>query len=134
MDFVTDDDEGFDFFVEVVEADLFEIAAGMLADEIEQGWTLGVGLVNSFACAVSAEAIGCVASNDAFFEKKCPCISGADVDDECAVALHGGSVHEAASCFQINETRHFTIIDRVDVEAASNAHAVEKDVMIICLG
>ena len=57
LDLVADDDEGFDFFVEVVESDLFEIAAGMLADEIEQGGTFRVGLVNSFACTVSAEAI-----------------------------------------------------------------------------
>lgn len=134
LDFVADEDEAFDGEVGVVEAELGEVSGGVFADDAEEGGAFGVGVLDGFASAVGAEAVGGVAGDAAFLEEECAGVSGADVDDEGGVFPHGREVVEAAAGFEVDEASHFAIVDGGDAQSAGDADAVHDGFVVGGLG
>ena len=133
LDFVADDDQAIDGDIRVIETDLGEVAEGVFADDAQQCGALGMGGLDRLAGAVGAHAVAGVAGDPAVVEKQRAGVSGADVDDQRGVLAHRRQVLEAAAGFQIDQARHFAIVDGADAQAAGDADAVHEGFVVASL-
>ncbi len=130
LDFVADDDQSVDGDIRVIKTDLGQVAEGVFADHAEQCGALGVGALDRLARAVGAHAVAGVARDPAVLEEQGAGVAGADVDDQRGVIAHRRQVLEAAPGFQIDQARHFPVVDGADAQAAGDADAVHERLVV----
>ena len=124
LDFVADEDDSINVDVRVVEADLREVAVGVFADHAQQGGAFRVGGLDRLARAVGAHAVAGVAGDQAVLKQQRPRVAGTDMQNQRDALAHRWQIEQAAAGLQIDQARHFPVIDGADPQPAGDADAV----------
>ena len=82
---------------------------------------------------MGAHAVAGVAGDETILKQQCSRVAGADMKHKRRAFFHAGQVTETAAGLEIDQARHFAIVDRAKAQTAGDADPVHEGFLILCL-
>ena len=130
LNLIANEDEPVDRDIGEVEADLGEVARYVFADDPQHRGALGMRTLDSLAGAVRAHPIARVAGDEPVLKQQGAGVAGAHMHHQRGVLAQFRQILEAAPRLQIDQARHFAIVDNGHPQAAGDADTVHHGFVV----